>query len=127
MLHSIFAKKILLAKHVHLPRALAIFLLSSAFHHHGTALRRGHTRTYPWSHLCVKPPRMSNVRQIWEVPRNCNVLSRSATYYAALTRVSSLPPRRRHGRDRADFTWLRASRRPREGPVTTTYCHVEAV
>ena len=31
-----------------------------------------------------------------EVPRNCNVLSRSATYYAALTRVSSLPPRRRH-------------------------------
>ena len=39
----------------------------------------------PWSHLFVKPPRMSNVRQIWDVPRNCNVLSRSATYYIRST------------------------------------------
>ena len=81
----------------------------------------------PWSHLCVELPRMSNVRQIQEVCRNCNVLSRSATYYAALTRVSSLPPRRRHDSYRADFTRQKASRKSRKGPVTTTYCHVDAM
>ena len=81
----------------------------------------------PWSHLCVKPLRMSNVRQILEVPRNCNVLSRSATYYAALTRVSSLPPRRRHDILKFLSTFQKASRRPRKGPVTTTHCHVDAI
>ena len=50
----------------------------------------------PWSHLCVKPPRMSNVRQIYEIKMFGTILSRSATYYAALTRVSLLSPRRRH-------------------------------
>ena len=29
--------------------------------------------------------------------------------------------------DRADFTWQKASRRPRKGPVATTYCLVDAV
>ena len=29
--------------------------------------------------------------------------------------------------DRADFTWQKASHRPHKGPVTTTYCHVDAV
>ena len=52
---------------------------------HGSHLRVKSSRTaifaiMPWSHLSVKPPRMSNVRQFLEVPRNCNVLSRSATY-----------------------------------------------
>ena len=45
----------------------------------------------PWSHICVKSPRMSNVRQIQEIQIFGAVLSRSATYYAALRRVSSLP------------------------------------
>ena len=48
-------------------------------------------------------------------------------YYAALTRVSSLPPRRRHGSGIGLILRDRTSRRPRKGPVTTTYCHVDAV
>ena len=83
-----------------------------------------HSRSLmPWSHLCVKPPRMSNVRQILEVPRNCKVLSRSATYYAALTRVSSLPAHRRHILKFLS-TFTKASRRPRNYHVLPRRCRI---
>ena len=56
------------------------------------------------------------------------IITYSATYYAALTRVY---PLYRHIGDATvestDFTWQnfqKASRRPRKGPVTITYCHV---
>ena len=78
----------------------------------------------PWSHLCIKPPRMSNVRQILEVPRKWNVLSRSATYYAALTRVSSLPPRRRHNILKFLSTFQKASHRPRNYHVLPRRCRI---
>ena len=58
-----------------------------------------------------------------------SVLSRSATYYAALTRLSSLPPRRRHDSRKGLIlrgrilkilkflsTFQKASHRPRKGP-----------
>ena len=48
-------------------------------------------------------------------------------YYTALTRVSSLPPRRRHDSRKCWFYVAEASRRPIKGPVTPTYCHVDAV
>ena len=85
----------------------------------------------PWSHLCVKLPRMSNVRQIKEIKIFGAVLSRIVPRTTQHLRGY---PRYRHVGDTtvesADFTWQnfqKASRRARKGPVTTTYCHVDAV
>ena len=50
------------------------------------------------SYLCVKPPRFSNVHDKFrKFPVTVMYFERSVTYYIFVTRISSLPPRRRHG------------------------------
>ena len=80
----------------------------------------------PWSHLCVKPPRMGNARQMLghQTKFSGAVLSRSATYYAALPRVSSLPPRRRHDSRKGWFYLSPLSRGHHVDPVRARNYHV---
>ena len=61
----------------------------------------------------------------------------SAPYYHVVPRITQHQrgyPRYRHIEDttveKVEFTWQnfqKPSRRPRKGPITTTYCHVDAV